>query len=132
MRWRVFFSAFASASRTSTLFSFPFATNDFLLERLEFWLPESAEGRQPHVNVFKTRRVERIDSTRAINADGRESIFPQQLEMLGYRRLRYVEFVANKFNHFPGRQGSVGQMFENSSPHRITQNIKSVHPNNFR
>ena len=97
-------------------------------ERVEVWCPESAERVEPLVDVAQRAAVHRVQPPLTVRPHRRETVVPQHLQVLGYRRLADRELALDGGADRARRHLAVGEQFQNAPPHRIAKDVERVHP----
>ena len=89
--------------------------------------PKSAKLVYPGIDLLKRIRVNRIDSSWPFDSNSDEAAFAQCPEMLRNARLRNAKLFLDDVRDTSGAAFATGEEFENPAPHRIAENIKSMH-----
>jgi hypothetical protein len=89
--------------------------------------PKSAKLINPVIDLLKWLRIHRIDSSRPFDSDSDKAVLAQCPEMLRNARLRDAELFLDHVRDTSGVKFATGEEFQNPAPHRIAENIKSMH-----
>jgi len=100
---------------------------NFASEGVQALLPKSAKLADPGVDLLKRLRIHRINPSGSLDADSDEAALAQCPEMLRNARLRDAELFLNDLGQTASGALAAGEEFQNPAPHRITQNVKSMH-----
>src|SRR5262245_5851090 len=95
------------------------APGDLGAEGVEATLPVVAQVRQPAVDLFDAGEVDRVQAARAVGADRGEAVLPEDLEVLGHRRLGDAELGGDRVDHLAGGSSAAGEELEDSATHRV-------------
>jgi hypothetical protein len=96
-------------------------------EGVQVLLPKSAKLVNPGIDLLKRPRIHRIDSPWPFYSDSDEAVLAQRPEMLRNARLRDAELFLDHVRDTSGAEFATGEEFQNPAPHRIAENIKSMH-----
>jgi hypothetical protein len=116
-----------SSSRPIAFATLRLSPGNFASEGVQALLPKSAKLVYPGVDLLKRLRIHRINPLRSVDADSDEAALAQCTEMLRNARLRYAELVPDDLRETAGGALAAGKEFQNPTPYRIAENVKSMH-----
>jgi len=104
-----------------------FAARDLGGQRVQPRCPEPAKCAEPFVDVTQCVAVYRIKPPLPIGANGSKPVVSQHFEMLRDSGLADRELVLDDRTDGTRRHLTLSELFEDSAPHRITQDVERVH-----
>jgi hypothetical protein len=124
----------AAPLRTSLALRFAplaFAAGDFGRESFEMAGPEVAEAGEPLVDLAQGLGLDGVDAARAVDARRGEAIVAQHFQMLRNGSLGDAVLVLDHLDDRAGGQFAIGEELENAPPHRVAEDVESVHQPSF-
>jgi hypothetical protein len=104
-----------------------FAARDLGGQRVQPRCPEPAKCAEPFIDVTQRVAVYRIKPPLSIRANRCKPVVSQHFEMLRDSGLADRELVSDDGTDGTRRHLTVGEQFEDSAPHRITEDVERVH-----
>jgi hypothetical protein len=104
------------------------APDQFGGQRVQALRPESAERAEPLINLLEWRGIDGVEAPGAVGADGGETAFPKDPEMLGHPGLGDAELLLDHLRNCSRGLLPTGQQLQDPAPDGIAENVERVHP----